>query len=309
MAAFPEHTPLRILMTADTVGGVWTYCMGLCRSLQPSGVHFYLITMGAPLQPAQKADVEALENVVVYETDFKLEWMEQPWENIDASGNWLLKLEAEVQPDLIHLNAFAYGALPWKAPAVVVAHSDVWSWWRAVKGEQPPPEWNEYYRRVREGLEGANHLIAPSHTMLKAVQEIYKTTTPAAVIYNGRNAAEFTPAAKEPFVFSMGRIWDEAKNIRLLTAAAPLIQYPIRIAGDSQFAGNQHRKEGSNITYLGRLAPKEVAAQLAAASVYVLPAKYEPFGLSILEAALSGCALVVGATDSLQEIWVIMRCM
>ena len=39
------------------------------------------------------------------------------------------------------------------------------------------------------------------------------------------------------------------------------------------------------------------------ASIYALPARYEPFGLSILEAALSGCALVLGDIPSLRENW------
>jgi glycosyltransferase involved in cell wall biosynthesis len=37
--------------------------------------------------------------------------------------------------------------------------------------------------------------------------------------------------------------------------------------------------------------------------VYALPARYEPFGLTALEAALSGCALVLGDIASLREIW------
>jgi glycosyltransferase involved in cell wall biosynthesis len=38
---------------------------------------------------------------------------------------------------------------------------------------------------------------------------------------------------------------------------------------------------------------QEVALQLSTAAVYVLPAKYEPFGLSVLEAALSGLCIGV----------------
>ena len=34
-----------------------------------------------------------------------------------------------------------------------------------------------------------------------------------------------------------------------------------------------------------------------------MPARYEPFGLSVLEAALSGCALVLGDIPSLREVW------
>src|SRR5207244_3630962 len=39
------------------------------------------------------------------------------------------------------------------------------------------------------------------------------------------------------------------------------------------------------------------------AAIYALPARYEPFGLSALEAALAGCALVLGDIPSLRELW------
>jgi len=42
---------------------------------------------------------------------------------------------------------------------------------------------------------------------------------------------------------------------------------------------------------------------LLRASIYVAPAHYEPFGLGILEAARSGCCLVLGDIPSLREIW------
>jgi glycosyltransferase involved in cell wall biosynthesis len=54
---------------------------------------------------------------------------------------------------------------------------------------------------------------------------------------------------------------------------------------------------------LGRLSSDDVATWLARASIYVLPARYEPFGLSALEAALAGCALVLGDIASLREVW------
>src|SRR5947208_13534633 len=46
-----------------------------------------------------------------------------------------------------------------------------------------------------------------------------------------------------------------------------------------------------------------MAHWLGRASIYALPARYEPFGLSALEAALSGCALVLGDIPSLREYW------
>ena len=42
---------------------------------------------------------------------------------------------------------------------------------------------------------------------------------------------------------------------------------------------------------------------MSEAPVFLHPARYEPFGLAPLEAALSGAALVLGRIDSLLEIW------
>jgi glycosyltransferase involved in cell wall biosynthesis len=42
---------------------------------------------------------------------------------------------------------------------------------------------------------------------------------------------------------------------------------------------------------------------MSRASIYALPARYEPFGQTALEAALSGCALVLGDVPSLREVW------
>jgi glycosyltransferase involved in cell wall biosynthesis len=57
------------------------------------------------------------------------------------------------------------------------------------------------------------------------------------------------------------------------------------------------------VRLLGALDAEELAGWYSRAAVYALPARYEPFGLTALEAALSGCALVLGDIDSLREVW------
>src|SRR5690606_1516676 len=39
------------------------------------------------------------------------------------------------------------------------------------------------------------------------------------------------------------------------------------------------------------------------ASIFALPARYEPFGLAALEAAQCGCALVLGDIVTQREVW------
>ena len=51
------------------------------------------------------------------------------------------------------------------------------------------------------------------------------------------------------------------------------------------------------------LSAEEMRQQFGRAAIYALPARYEPFGLSILEAALCRCALVLGDIPSLRELW------
>jgi glycosyltransferase involved in cell wall biosynthesis len=58
-----------------------------------------------------------------------------------------------------------------------------------------------------------------------------------------------------------------------------------------------------SVRWLGRLTPSELAVHMARAAIFALPAKYEPFGLSAVEAALAGCALVLGDIPSLREVW------
>ncbi|HEY4649888.1 MAG TPA: glycosyltransferase family 4 protein [Pontibacter sp.] len=297
------HHPSKILMTADTVGGVWTYALELTRALAPFGTHVALATMGSPLSDAQRQETNDIPNLTIYESNYKLEWMDEAWEDVEKAGEWLLQLRDEVQPDLIHLNGMVHGSLDWGKPVMVVVHSCVMSWWRAVKDEDAPKEWNKYKELVTKGLQAADVVVAPTQAMLHQAEELYGPFKQSSVIYNGRGQHHFQFGRKEPFIFSMGRVWDEAKNISMLAHIASELQWPVYIAGDDKHPATGKTVELENVHFLGHLSNKEVSDWLSRASIYALPAKYEPFGLTILEAAMSGCALVVGKTESQAEIW------
>jgi glycosyltransferase involved in cell wall biosynthesis len=236
------------------------------------------------------------------EGHFKLEWMEHPWHDVAEAARWLLQLEGLISPDVVHLNEYAHATLPWKCPVLVVAHSCVLSWWQDVKATHVPNEWSHYRRHVRRGLHAADWLIAPSHAMAAAVQRHYDVSDSIEVIYNAADGSRFAPGDKHPFIFSAGRLWDDAKNIQALAAVAHAVSWPILVAGERQSPdGTSH--ECGELRFLGQLGADDVAARMASASIYALPARYEPFGLSILEAALSGCVLVLGDIPSLREIW------
>jgi glycogen(starch) synthase len=294
--------PKKILMTADTVGGVWSYSIELCRALADHNVQLALCTMGRDPTPAQIAEVSRLKNVEFHPSEFRLEWMADPWEDVEFAGGWLLNIAEEFQPDLIHLNNYAQGDLQWGAPTLMVAHSCVFSWWQAVHRTRPPREWETYRRDVASGLRAADLVVAPSQSMLDELQRIYGPLGECEVIPNGIGPIAKNEVAKKPFIFSAGRLWDEAKNVCLLAQISGQLNWPVYVAGKCEKENGSVAPTGT-LKCLGEISRSDVSIWQQTASIYAAPAKYEPFGLAILEAAAAGCALVLGDIPSLRENW------
>jgi glycosyltransferase involved in cell wall biosynthesis len=299
----------RVFMTTGSAGGTWTCSLELARGLSAFGVEVDLATMGGPLSREQWSETEEIGGLRVFESDFKLEWMDDPWNDVRLAGQWLLKLNRNLKPDVVHLNGYSHAGLDWSAPTLVAAHSCVFSWWRAVKGCDPPVQWNEYRANVTRGLQAAGLVVAPSASMLRSLEAVYGPLPRKKVVPNCRGIERFKPGLKQEYVFSAGRVADEGKNFAALERIAGEILWPIFVAGDTgepRDAGGARDRQGSdnlNLHLLGRLSGDEIRAWFAQASIYAQPSRYQPFGMSILEAALSGCALVLGDLPALRETW------
>jgi len=290
----------RILMTGDTIGGVWTFCLELASQLSNEGVEICLATLGRRASASQKEEAAAIPGLTLHDSALKLEWMDDPWRDVELSRQWIAELAAEFHPDVIHLNTYGAAGLALNAPVVLTAHSCVCSWWTAVKNEPLPAEWMRYRKEVASVLPNADVVAAPSQAMLNALRAHYSTPLPQArVIRNGRRAHQFQAGTKEPFILAAGRLWDCAKNIGALARIAPHLSWPVYLAGECGGAGSEFK----DCHLLGTLPQHKLAQWYSRAAIYALPARYEPFGLSALEAALSGCALVLGDIPSLREIW------
>ena len=291
-----------VLMTADAVGGVWTFALDLARALGGSGVRVSLAVLGPSPSPRQRADAASIDGLTLFDAPFRLEWMEEPWGDVEASGRWLIDLAANLRPDVVHLNGYCHGTLPWEAPVVMTGHSCVLSWWAAVRRTELPESWARYAREVRSGLHAADVVTAPSGEMRGALERYYGPLRRTRVIPNGRSIETPPAAGKEPMVFTAGRLWDPAKNVELVCAAARHLSWPVYVAGDARGFGST-QPPCDEVRYLGHLPAAELATWMSRAAIYALPARYEPFGLSALEAALCGCALVLGDRPSLREVW------
>jgi glycogen synthase len=291
---------MRVLMTADTVGGVWRYALALAAGLCRRGVEVHLASMGRLPDPSQFDQAAAIAGLTLHPRDFRLCWMEEPWHDLERAGNWLARLAARLQPDVVHLNDFGHAVMSWPAPVLLVGHSCVLSWWRAVHDADPPPEWSRYRELVRAGLRRADRVVAPTRAMAEALCRHYAPPVVPQVIPNGLSAPAPVQTEKDPLILSAGRLWDAGKNIGALVEIATDLSWKMVIAGD---AGDGGSPQAPEVEFTGHLDAARLQAHYARAAIFALPAYYEPFGLAALEAGAHGCALVLGDIPSLREVW------
>ena len=286
---------MKLLLTTDAVGGAWTFAIALAESLRPRGVSVALACMGPRPSAAQREAARFAGVTALRESDFRLEWMEDPWTDVDAAGEWLLAIARELGPDVVHVNGFAHSALDWQVPVVLGVHSCVPSWWRAVHGVPAPAEWDEYRRRVRSALNAAATVVFPTASFRRAVELEHGPVDDGRMIHNGARGVRRGPG-KESLVLAAGRFDDAGKNLSVLERVAAGIKWPLVAAGRAPSGG-------AGFQSLGHLERDALHGWQARASIMIHPARYEPFGYVPLEAALAGCALVLSDIPTLRELW------
>jgi glycogen(starch) synthase len=295
-----------ILMTADAVGGVWSYALELARGLAEVDVETTLAVLGCAPDVDQLADARKISGLQLIQTGFPLDWTS----GVDSTGIeqaaiGLADLASNCRADVVQLNSpiFAAGTR-FPAPVAGLCHSCLSTWWHEVKGNAPlPPEFTWRSERLRDGYQRCQILVAPSEAFAAATAKVHRLATKPVVVHNGRGTHGLPPAT-EPgdTIFTAGRLWDEGKNARTLDHAAALLDTPIHAAGalaspDGQTVTFEHLRT------LGRLSESEVAERLATRPIFVSLSRYEPFGLAVLEAARAGCALVLSDVPTFRELW------
>src|SRR6202171_1695933 len=197
LCVFSQGKIVHVLVTSDTLSGIWTYTRELVSGLVSRGTRVTLVSFGEIPLPQQTLWMDNLHGLECRPTAFRLDWMEEGQQNLQDSAAYLTALVKELKPDVLHLNQLCYGSLPVQVPRVVVAHGDLITWWRAVHGREPEPaRWLKWYRDVvTRGLAGASVAVAPSVWMRDTLRDCYTRPRHDTVIYNGRNPIFFNPYA------------------------------------------------------------------------------------------------------------------
>lgn len=334
---------MRVLVTTDTVGGVWTFTQELTTGLLDRGHAVALFSLGRPPSPDQQSWADntriAFASRFTYvATDCALEWMQNN-ERAYAVAPELLRLAEDFNADLVHSNQFCFGALAAELPTVVTAHSDVLSWAAACRPEAlaTSPWLTRYKSLVRLGLDSASAVTAPTVWMLEALAANFDLPGRREVIANGRTldglggnagpqrlkprfskepvgTAQVVPFGKAEAMLpggmgtvpplagtrqlqavTAGRLWDEAKNLQLLTQLASSM--PLLVAGDPP------PDPPAKLNFTGQLSQQALLDLFTRSALYLCPSLYEPFGLAPLEAALCGCAVLAHDIPPLREVW------
>lgn len=291
----------RLFLTADGVGGVWQYAAELARALQPRGYDVTVATLGPSPSAAQRASLGT--GITLVDTGLPLDWTAADAASLAATGTAIAHLAELHRADIVQVNQPALAAAAFHAPVVAAAHSCVGTWWQAMFGDAPEPDdfaWQTAL--MQRGLDRADAVVAPSHAFADALQTRYKLPASPHVVYNGRAPLALPAAAPQDVAFTAGRLWDDAKNVATLDRAAARLAIPFKAAGaqgnaKGQFAVLKH------LQLLGQVEEDVIAEQLAAQPIFVSAARYEPFGLAILEAALAGCPLVLADIPTFRELW------
>jgi glycosyltransferase involved in cell wall biosynthesis len=290
----------KILMTTDTLGGVWTYATDLAKAFAKSGTSVHLVTIGPKPRADQRAALSG-SAVEVIESDLALEWQDPEGRDLARACRFLADVEHRIRPDIVHLNSYREATFDWHASVVVAAHSCVNSWGLACNDSSwlLEPSWQRYTELVTAGLDQAETWVAPTQAFRDVMGELYRPRSPGAVIANGAVLASKPATPKKPFIVAAGRMWDRAKNLSALAEVAIDLDWPVFVAG----ATGSGRETSSGLCLLGELTRPQLHAQMQRAAIFASPAHYEPFGLAVLEAAAEGCALVLSDIPSFRELW------
>jgi len=300
---------MRILMTTDTVGGVWSFTKELAGELLSDGCPVALVSVGRAPNETQQS--WGAEQGVRWGPNFRfealeapLEWMTDNKRAFSAAAPEISRIAAEFEAEMLLSSQYCFGALACEIPRIVVAHSDVLSWAEACRpqGLEDSAWLATYIALVSEGLVCADAVVAPTHWMLHSLGRNFPLPHTRRVIPNGRNLPQLDHGVPRKMqAVTAGRVWDEAKNLRMLQDVdAPM---PMLIVGETEFESAQLLLCGGEARLLGPLHENALFDLFRESAIYICTSRYEPFGLAPLEAALCGCAVLANDIASMHEVW------
>ena len=209
---------MHILVTADTVGGVWTYTRELVTGLARRGVRVTLVSFGGIPSAAQSAWLDGLPGVTYFPTGFRLEWMQDAETDLAESMRYLRSVIRECEarpaaPEPVLLRSAGRCAAQDRGGAQRCDELEPGGARCAAAGRLGASGIAAWLRRAGRS-EPAGCAVALDAAI--ASKAATATQPNSRVIYNGRTPELFDPIGehKQNYAASAGRLWDEGKQSR-----------------------------------------------------------------------------------------------
>lgn len=285
-----------ILITVEPPGAAWPHVDTLVRELAGLGAEVTLAAI-TPLRPGQRIEYAGIPGVELLACPFPAATPAEHLANRVRIAHWLLSVEEMLNPDVVHLTGYLHAGLPWCGKLLVAGYPGSGAAYGRLNAEQR----GICRLAFQHGLRGADLVVTPTDTMMMALTRHFGVV-PGRVIRDGRDPARYGPAAnKEPVIFSAGTQREDCDTPSALERAAPNLAWPVVVAGDQGGAvARPVRLRG--VSALGRVHPSQMVPWFNRAAVYAAMSA-EGAGTFVPEAALAGCALVLGDTAALRELW------
>lgn len=290
----------RILMTLDSVGGVWRYAIDLAAALTEAGHEVVLAGFGPRPDPVQMEEARAIGPLEWGEAP--LDWLASGPEALAGAPGWLLEVAERHGAEVLHLNQPGLAAhLDGGPPCVAVTHSCLATWFRAVDDAEVPEALAWHVEMTRAGFRKAARVVAPSAGHAALVERVYGLHGVLAVP-NASRSPLVKPSDGDGHVVAAARWWDKAKNGAVLDAAAGSTRARVRMIGRAEGPDGQ-RFVPVHAPAPSALPHPETMERIASASLFVSPSLYEPFGLATLEAARAGRPLLLADIPVYRQLW------
>lgn len=241
--------------------------------------------------------------------------------------DWGRRLAAEpYEGELVHGHTW-YCAQPtnWLAqlsdvPSVLTVHSlEPARPWKARQLGEEGHRLSTWLERV--GLQEVDHIITVSQAMAEDLQRYYHIkNTKTTVIPNGVDTGAFYPHVDEdvldrwgivkPYLLFVGRLTQQ-KGLDVLLEALPHLDPDMQVvvctgaADGSTTAGRlkELTKASPRLLWLDRdLDLVSLRTLYSAATVYCCPSRYEPFGITNLEALACGTPVVASDVGGIRDV-------
>jgi glycosyltransferase involved in cell wall biosynthesis len=180
-----------------------------------------------------------------------------------------------------------------------------------MTGEYSTPEFRaRFTAQARQAAERADAIIAVSEFTKRQVVELLDVDARRVhVVHHGLRPLRYEQAAREKIVLNVGAIQARKNIARLVEAFEALdASWRLVLAGSFGYGSEaiRDRIERSpardRIAVLGYIAPEELAAWYARASIFAFPSLDEGFGMPLLEAMAAGAPIVTSTASALPEV-------